>query len=181
MIPMLTLGVPGDSVAAIMMGGLMVHGLIPGARLFTQHADITYTFILALYLANVMILLFGTYCAPYFTVVTRTPKHILSVCVMLLTVIGAYALRGNVFDVYVMVIFGFIGYILKCFGFPIVPIVLGIILGPIAEKGLNGSLAIAHGQNVLVFMLSRPISLVLIALTLLSVGVPVYRMIKETR
>lgn len=179
LIPMLTLGVPGDSVAAIMMGGLLVHGLIPGAQLFTQHADITYTFILALYLANVMMLLFGIYCAPYFTIVTRTPKHILSVCVMLLTVIGAYALRGNVFDVYVMVAFGFIGYILKSYGFPIVPIVLGIILGPIAEKGINGTLAIAHGENVLLFMLSRPISLILIIFTLLSVGVPVYRMIKE--
>ena len=181
LIPMLTLGVPGDSVAAIIMGGLMVHGLEPGAQLFARNGDIAYTFILALYLANIMMLLFGIYCAPYFTIVTNTPKHILSVCVMLLTVIGAYALRGNIFDVYVMVAFGFIGYFLKCSGFPIVPVVLGIILGPIAEKGLNSTITISYGENILLFMLSRPISLILIVFTVLSVGVPLYHRIRRTK
>jgi putative tricarboxylic transport membrane protein len=177
LIPMLTLGVPGDSVAAIIMGGLMVHGLEPGAQLFARNGDIAYTFILALYLANIMMLLCGTYLAPYFTIATNTPKHILSVCVMMLTVIGSYALRGNIFDVYVMITFGFIGYILKCHGFSVIPIVLGIILGPIAEKGLNGTLLISRGENLLLFLLSRPISLILITLTLVSVGVPLYRTI----
>ena len=181
LIPMLTLGVPGDSVAAIIMGGLMVHGLEPGAQLFARNGDIAYTFILALYLANIMMLLFGIYCAPYFTIVTNTPKHILSVCVMLLTVIGAYALRGNIFDVYVMVAFGFIGYFLKSYGFPIVPVVLGIILGPIAEKGLNSTITISYGENILLFMLSRPISLILIVFTVLSVGVPLYHRIRRTK
>ncbi|MDI6707146.1 MAG: tripartite tricarboxylate transporter permease [Firmicutes bacterium] len=181
LIPMLTLGVPGDSVAAIIMGGLMVHGLEPGAQLFARNGDIVYTFIIALYLANVMMLLFGTFCAPYFTIVTNTPKHILSACVMMLTVIGSYALRGNVFDVYVMITFGLLGYIMKSHGFSVIPTVLGIILGPIAEKGLNGTIAISHGENILLFMLSRPISLILIVFTLLSVGVPLYRRIKGSR
>jgi putative tricarboxylic transport membrane protein len=181
LIPMLTLGVPGDSVAAIIMGGLMVHGLEPGAQLFARNGDIAYTFIIALYLANIMMLLFGTYCAPYFTIVTNTPKHILSACVMMLTVIGSYALRGNIFDVYVMIAFGFIGYFLKCHGFSVIPIVLGIILGPIAEKGLNGTLTISYGENLLLFLLARPISLILIVLTLLSVGVPLYKKIRDNR
>jgi putative tricarboxylic transport membrane protein len=181
LIPMLTLGVPGDSVAAIIMGGLLVHGLEPGAELFSRNADIAYTFILALYLANIMMLLFGIYCAPYFTIVTRTPKHILSACVMMLTVIGSFALRGNVFDVYVMIAFGILGYIMKSHGFSVIPTVLGIILGHIAEKGLNGTLAISYGENILWFMLKRPISLILIVITLLSVIIPMYRRIKGSR
>jgi putative tricarboxylic transport membrane protein len=180
LIPMLTLGVPGDSVAAIMMGGLLVHGLQPGAELFSRNADIVYTFIFALYLANVMLLLYGTFFAPYFTIVTNTPKHILAASVMMLTVIGSFALRGNPFDVYVMVAFGILGYIMKAHGFSVIPTVLGIILGPMAEKGLNGTLSISYGQNILFFMLGRPISLVLIVLTLLSVGFPIYRRIKDT-
>ena len=82
-IPMLTLGVPGDSVAAIMMGGLMIHGLNPGAELFTTHANVTWTFIFSLYLANVLMLLFGLYCAPWFSWATKTPRHILAISIIL--------------------------------------------------------------------------------------------------
>ncbi|MBZ4654925.1 MAG: hypothetical protein JG781_2282 [Peptococcaceae bacterium] len=127
-----------------------------------------------------MLLLYGTFFAPYFTIVTNTPKHILAASVMMLTVIGSFALRGNPFDVYVMVAFGILGYIMKAHGFSVIPTVLGIILGPMAEKGLNGTLSISYGQNILFFMLGRPISLVLIVLTLLSVGFPIYRRIKDT-
>ena len=178
LIPMLTLGVPGDSVSAIIMGALLIHGLQPGAQLFAQNGDIAYTFIIALYVANIMMLLIGTYCAPYFTIVTNTPKHILSASIMILTVVGSYALRNNVFDVYVMIAFGIIGYIMKTHGFSVIPMVLGIILGPIAEDGLNSTLAISYGENILLFMLSRPISLILIVLTILSIGVPLYHRIR---
>ncbi|MBN1827588.1 MAG: tripartite tricarboxylate transporter permease [Deltaproteobacteria bacterium] len=180
MIPMLTLGVPGDSVAAIMMGGLMVHGLQPGAELFARNGHIVYTFIIALYLANVFMLLYGTYFAPYFTLVTNTPRHFLAVSVLLLTVMGSYALRGNIFDVYVMVAFGIIGYLMKVHGFSVIPTVLGIILGPMAESGLNSMIAISTGENIVVFLVARPISLVLIILTLLSIAFPFYRRIRES-
>jgi putative tricarboxylic transport membrane protein len=174
-IPMLTLGVPGDSVAAIMMGGLMVHGLQPGNALFTVHAEITWTFIFSLYLANILMLLFGTYCAPWFSAVTDTPRHILAVSVVLLTTVGSFALRGSMFDVYVMLFFGIIGYLLKSHGFDVVPVVLGIILGPMAEKGLNGTLAISYGQNTLWFILQRPVCLVLLALIAISLMIPIIR------
>lgn len=179
LIPMLTLGVPGNSVSAILMGGLMIHGLEPGMALFQNHANITYTFIISMYLANVMMLLFGIYCAPYFTMVTNTPRHILAVSVITMTVIGSYALRGNIFDVYVMIAFGIIGYIMKSHGFILIPIVLGMILGPIAEKGLNTSIAIARGQNILLFILSRPISLILFVFTVISITIPIYRAFKD--
>lgn len=175
LIPMLTLGVPGDSVAAIMMGGLLIHGLQPGAELFTKNANIVFTFIIALYLANIMMLFCGTYLAPYFTIATRTPKHILAASVILLTVLGSYAIRGNIFDVYVMITFGIIGYLMRAYGFSVVPTVLGIILGTQAEKGLYGTLAISEGQNVVWFILQRPISLILILLTVISISIPIVR------
>ncbi len=181
MIPMLTLGVPGDSVAAIMMGGLMVHGLQPGAELFARNGHIVYTFIIALYLANIFMLLYGIFFAPYFTLVTKTPRHYLAAAVILLTVMGSYALRGNVFDVYVMLAFGGIGYLMKSYGFSVIPTVLGIILGPLAESNLNTMVAISHGENILLFIVTRPISLVLLSLTLLSVAFPFYRRIRESR
>ncbi len=179
LIPMLTLGIPGDSVAAIMMGGLMVHGLMPGAELFTKHAQVTYTFIIALYMANVFMLFFGLYCAPFFTVVTDTPKHILAAVVILLTVIGSYAIRENIFDVYVMLAFGILGYLMKAHGFDLTPVVLGIILGPMMEKGLYGTLAISEGENLILFVLVRPISVILILLILISMGIPLYRRLKR--
>jgi len=181
MIPMLTLGIPGDSVAAIMMGGLMVHGLQPGAELFTSNGHIVYTFIISLYVANIFMLLFGTFFAPYFTLATKTPRHYLAVSVTLLTVMGSYALRGNMFDVYVMVVFGILGYLMKSHGFSVIPTVLGIILGPVAEAGLNNMIAISTGDNILFFLFQRPISLILIVLTLLSIAFPFYRRIRESR
>ena len=175
LIPMLTLGIPGDSVAAIIMGGLMVHGLLPGAELFTKHANVTYTFIIALYMANVFMLLFGLYMAPFFTIVTDTPKHILAAGVILLTTIGSYAIRENIFDVYVMLSFGILGYLMKAHGFDLTPVVLGIILGPMMEKGLYGTLAISEGENVVFFILSRPICIILFLLTAFSLIIPIYR------
>ncbi len=172
LIPMLTLGIPGDSVAAIMMGGLMVHGLLPGAELFTKHAQVTYTFIIALYLAKVFMLFFGLYCAPFFTIVTDPPKHILAAAVILLTTIGSYAIRENVFDVYVMLSLGILGSLMETHGFDLTPIVLGIILGPMMEKGLYGTLATSEGENLLLFVLVRPISLVLIGLIIISLWIP---------
>lgn len=181
MIPMLTLGIPGDSVAAIMMGGLMVHGLQPGAELFSSNGHIVYTFIISLYVANIFMLLFGTFFAPYFTLATKTPRHYLAISVALLTVMGSYALRGSMFDVYVMIVFGILGYLMKSYGFSVIPTVLGIILGPVAEGGLNNMIAISQGQNILFFLARRPISLVLIVLTVLSIGFPLYRRIRDSR
>ena len=131
---MLTLGIPGDSVAAIIMGGLLVHGLQPGGELFTTNGNIAYTFIIALFVANIIMLLFGIYCAPYFTLVHGVPKHVLASFIVMFTVIGSFALRGSMFDVYTMIVFGLIGYLMKSYGFDVVPVVLGIILGKLAEK-----------------------------------------------
>lgn len=167
LIPMLTLGIPGDSVAAILMGGLMIHGLQPGAELFTKHAHIAYTFIIGLYLANMAFFLIGILAAPYFVHVTKTPVNVLAAVIVVLAVMGSYAVGNNLFNVWVMLFFGFLGYLMRLCGFDVTPVVLGIILGPIAEKGLVQSLTISRGSNFFIYLVSRPISLILIILTII--------------
>jgi putative tricarboxylic transport membrane protein len=123
-------------------------------------------------------LLYGTYFAPYFTVLTNTPRHILAASVILLTVMESFALRGNMFDVYVRVAFGIPGYLIRTHGFPVIPTVLGSILGTQAEKGLDGTMAISYGENIFHFMLARLISLFPILLTLMSVAFPIYHPVR---
>lgn len=181
LVPMLTLGIPGDSVAAIIMGGLMIHGLQPGGELFTVNGNIVYIFIIGLFVANIVMFFFGIFCAPYFTLVSGVPKHILAAFIVLFTVIGAFALRSSMFDVYVMLFFGLVGFILKYIGFETIPIVLGLILGKLAENGFNQTLSITNGQNVMGYIVGRPICVVLIAMTLASIYVPIRRMNKEKK
>lgn len=181
LIPMLTLGVPGDSVAAIIMGGLMIHGLRPGGEFFSVNSNIAYTFILSLFLANIIMLLFGIFCAPYFTLVSGVPKHMLAAFIVLFTVIGSYALRSSMFDVYVMVFFGAVGFIMKQCGFDTVPVVLGLILGGLAENGFDQTLAITNNENVLGYIFSRPICVVLTIFTLASILVPIIRALKAKK
>jgi putative tricarboxylic transport membrane protein len=181
LIPMLTLGIPGDSVAAIMMGALMIHGLQPGADLFTVNGNIVYTFIIALFVANIFMLLFGIYCAPYFTYVTSVPKNMLAAFIVLLTVIGAFALRATMFDVYVMLIFGLIGAIMKYYSFDIIPIVLGLILGKLAENGFNQTLSITSGSNVFGYIFTRPICIILTAFIVASIALPPIRAYRDKK
>ena len=160
------------------------HGPRPAAReptcSLTTATSSTPSF-LSLYLANVFMLLYGMYLAPYFTLATRTPLHYLAISVILLTVMGSYALRASMFDVYVMLTFGILGYLMKSYGFSVVPTVLGIILGPVAESGLNNMMAIAEGQNLMMYLIRRPISVVLLILILISTALPIYRRIKDSR
>lgn len=181
MIPMLTLGVPGDAVSAIIMGALLLHGLRPGGELYKWNASIVFTFIIGLYVACTIMLILGLYCVPYFSKVLELPKHMLAASVLLFTVLGSYALRNNMFDVYVMIVFGVIGYLLKSFGFSVVPMVLGMILGPMAEKGLNNTIAISYGSNIVLFVLKRPICLVLLLFILGSIAFSLYRWLGQRR
>ena len=172
LIPLLTLGIPGNSVTAVLLGGLMIQGLIPGPQLFTTYADVTYTFILSLVLANLAFLVIGILCGPYFAKVVNTPTNILVAGILVLSVMGSYSMQRSMMDVYIMFVFGIIGFVIKEYGFNSPPIVLGIILGPIADKGLNQSIVLALKKNVWVSIFSRPICIVLGILTLISVLSP---------
>lgn len=176
LIPTLTLGIPGNATTAILMGGLMIHGLTPGYSLFTTQKDITYPFIFALFIANIMMLLVGLFGARHFAKLTKTPVNILSACVMSLSVMGSYAIHGSAGDVLMMFVFGLIGYIFKVYKYDVVPIVLGLILGPIAEAGFSQAM-ILNGDSVWITfgsLFARPICLVFMALMAVALFVPIY-------
>lgn len=177
LIPLLTLGIPGAPPAAVLLGALLLQGLRPGAELFTYHAEITYTFIISLIFANILMLPMGIFSGKLVSkLITNIPIALLAPLVVFLSVIGSYAIQNNMFDVYVMIFFGLVGYVGRKAGFDPGPIVLGIILGKICEQGLVQAILMgkAAGSIFTVFF-TRPISIILIFLTVVSAAWPYIR------
>jgi len=146
LVPTITLGIPGNSVAAALLGGLLIHGMIPGPELFTKHGVITYGFILSMFLANLIFLGVGLFFAPYFARISLIPTSLLIPGVCLFSALGSYAMDGNIFDVYVMLAFAVAALVLERGGFSLGALILGLILGPIAETGFAQGLIIGHGS-----------------------------------
>ncbi|WP_336885145.1 tripartite tricarboxylate transporter permease [Caldalkalibacillus salinus] len=165
LIPLLTLGIPGDVVTAVIFGGLLIQGLTPGPLLFQQEQDLVYSLFGTLIIANIFMLLIGLFAVRYVGKIVDVPKNILLPIVVTLCFIGSYSLSNNLFDVWVALVFGVIGYLLEKFDFPLPPLILGIILGPIIEANLRRAL-IGSGGDLSVFM-TRPITatFLLIAIT----------------
>lgn len=172
LIPLFTLGIPGSATAAVLLGGLMIHGLIPGRELFTKYGEITYTAMVGFILANILMGVAGMLLARYVTYVTQVPARVLAPAIVTLCVIGSFAIGNNMFDVWTMVFFGAVGYLMRRYGFHPAPVVLGLILGPMAELGFRQSLLLAKG-SVLSYYLSRPISVILLVLIVASLVSPV--------
>ena len=173
LIPMLTLGIPGDATAAIMIGALTIQGLQPGPLLFTEHQDLMYVIFLGMMLSNVIMMLLGFSSLKLFVKVLSVPKTILTPLICMLCVVGSYAINMNFFDVGVMLFFGILGYFMKKVDIPSSPAVLGIILGPMAESHFRRAL-IMSGGNYATFV-STPISIFFLVLTIVTVVVPVVR------
>ncbi|CAK7004863.1 MAG: hypothetical protein DELT_00191 [Desulfovibrio sp.] len=179
MVPLLALGVPGSPPAAIIYGALLLQGLTPGPELFATRADITYAFLFSFFVSNIMIVIFGLLLGKWvYKAVVKIPTRVLIPSILLLTMVGSYAIRSNGMDVIVMFIGGIIGYILKELEFNPAPIVLGLILGPIAEKGFVQGLIMGNSVSSempwLIFF-TRPLSLILIACSVLSLMWPVFQ------
>ncbi|MDF9277602.1 tripartite tricarboxylate transporter permease [Arthrobacter sp. EH-1B-1] len=172
LIPMLTLGIPGSTATAILLGGLIMQGMIPGHELFTVFAVETYSMISGFILATIVMGVIGLLGARYFVKVASVPNGIIAALIVVLSVIGSYAMANNIFDVGVMVAFGAIGYLMKKADIHPAPVILGLILGPIAETGFRQSLIMAADSPLLAFYLQRPITVGLIILTLLTLLAP---------
>jgi len=177
MIPTLTLGVPGTPPDAIILGVLLLQGLRPGADLFQTQGKLVYTFIFALAFSAVMMVPVGLIAGRGLQRgVVALPARYLAPGIFVLSIVGAYAIRSNVTDVYLMLLIGLVGYLMAVAGFSPAPIVLGLILGPIAETGLvQGLLTAAGSDHPWTSFFTRPLGLVLIALSLLSLLWPLYR------
>jgi putative tricarboxylic transport membrane protein len=156
MIPLLTLGIPGSAATAIMLAALVLHGVTPGPLLFTTQTNMVYTIFASLLLANLCMIVAGALVARGFASLMKVPPTVLGAFIVVLSVVGAFGVRNNIFDVYVCLVFGVIGYLMKRHDFPSAPLVLGVILGPLAERYFMTSLA-NYDDNLLIFV-ERPIS-----------------------
>lgn len=163
LIPLLTLGIPGDAVAATLMGAFTMHGLVVGPKLFQDSGPIIYAMMIGCVIAQLFMYTQGRYLMPVFVKITHIPQDLLTALLMVICCAGAFAIANTVFDVHVMLIFGVIAYAMSKFDFPAVPIVLGMVLGPIAESNLRNALTMSNGSWLI--FIKRPICLGFIVLT----------------
>ncbi len=172
-IPMLTLGIPGDAVTAVIIGALYIHGLKPGPMLMIETPHLFWFTVGNLTLANIFMLIFGLTGIRAFAKIVETPRGILIPLILILSVVGTYAIQNSVIDVYWMLGFGIFGYFLKMYGFQVGPVILGMILGPLMDTSYRRAM-ISVGDSVPDFLLefiTHPISLVLtLVVVLLLLG-----------
>lgn len=172
LIPTLTLGIPGESVTAVLMGGLVIHGLQPGPELFTTYAGMTYTFFAGFVIVQFMMLAIGLLGCKGFAQISRVSDAILIPSIVVLCVVGSYAIHNNIVEVGIMLIFGVLGYLMRKFDFNAAAMVLGLILGPIGERGLRRSLMLSDGDPSVLF--STPLCWMLIALCVIGILSPLF-------
>ncbi len=164
LIPLLTLGIPGDSVAATLLGAFTMQGLIVGPRLFTDSGPVVYAILIGCVLTQLIMLYQGKYLMPLFVKITHIPQALLTSLLMSMCCAGAFAIANSIMDVYVMIASGIVAYILNKLDFPPVPIVIGMVLGPIAESNLRNALVMSQGSVSIFF--TRPMSLLFLFLTI---------------
>ena len=180
MVPTMVLGIPGSGTTAVILVGLMVHGLRPGPYLFTEQVDKVYQIFGAMLLANLMFLAMGLYAAKLFARISLVPTQILWPIVFALSVIGAYALSASLLDVWIVLIFGVIGFFARRHGFAVAPIAVGLILGEMVETNLQNSLKMFDGQWWLI--LTQPLATLFLVLAVLGLSGPMlFRWIMGSR
>jgi putative tricarboxylic transport membrane protein len=183
LVPLLTLGIPGSPTAAVLLGGLLINGLFPGPDLFTVHAAVTWTFIGSLLLAQIFMLVIGLGLSRSSSNwVMRVPSQYMAAAVTILAVFGTYSIQNSYSDVVLMLVLGSLMYVLNKYGFSAAPIVLGIILGPIAEDNFSMGKMIADvSDGPLVYFMMGSINLVLIFVCLVSIGYSIWVEVKQRR
>jgi len=179
LVPLLTLSVPGSPTAAVLLGGLLIHGIFPGPDLFTKHANVVWTFIDSMLIGQILMLIFGLYIARVAAKVVMIPPPILAAGILVLAVFGTYSVQHSISDVFVMLTLGLGMYFLEIFGFTAAPIVLGIILGPIAETNyVQGRIIAQAGDGMVSYFLTGPLNSTLYILCLASI---IYSVVLEVR
>lgn len=172
MIPLLTLGIPGDSVTAIMLGALMMQGITPGPLLFSTQTVDVYSIIISLFMANVFMCLLGYGAIRIFSKIRLVPMKWQNPIVFVFCVVGTYAINNNIYDVFLMIGAGIVGYFLIKLDFCMPPIILGLILGGTVEENLRRTLVLSDGSFSI--FLSHPIALVLLAIAAISLLSPIF-------
>jgi putative tricarboxylic transport membrane protein len=151
LLPMITLGVPGSPTAAVLLGGLLIWGLQPGPLLFVEKPDFVWGLIASMYLGNIAGLIVVLTCVPLFAAILRIPFSIIAPVIIVICAIGAYTVHNSMFDVYLMVAFGVLGYAFKKLGYPLAPLVLALVLGDRAEENFRNAIKGSQGDLLVFF------------------------------
>ena len=180
MVPTLALGIPGSPTAAVILVGLMVHGLRPGPTMFTEQANFAFAIFWSMLLVNLLFLAVGLYGAKLFARFTLVPLQVLWPCVFIFSIVGAYALDQSMLDVWIALAAGVIGFFMRRYGFSVVPLAIGLILGGMLEARLGQSMVMLDEKWWLI--MTRPLSLFFLVLTALALfGGPVWRLVASRR
>lgn len=179
MLPMITLGIPGSPTTAILLGGMIIWGLEPGPLLFITNEEFIWGLIASLYSANLITLLINLAFIPLFIWVLRTPFTILAPVIFVLSLVGGYAPENSMHDVWLIVLFGIGGYLLRKLNYPMAPAVLAIVLGPLAEKYFRQAMIISHGDPLT--FVERPLSAVFMVAAAGLIAYPVYQALRRSR
>lgn len=172
LITMMALGIPGDVVTAVMLGALLIHNVQPSPTFISDNAQLAYGIFVAFFLAHFIMVFMQAFCLRAFLMIVRMPMYFLASVILLYTAIGVFALNNVTYDIWTLFIFGIVGYILKNLGFPLAPIILGVVLGHIAE--LNLSRAVGTSDDLTLFI-TRPWSLFFLIVALFSAAFPWYQ------
>ena len=179
MVPLLTLGIPSSAPLAVLLGALMVHGLRPGPLLFQQNPEFVWGLIASMYIGNVMLLMLNLPLVGLWAKLVKVPYPILAPVVLALCFIGTYGIRNNLFDVWVSIAFGALGYLMRKLEFPAPPVVLALILSHMMESALRQSLIISKGSLAIFF--TRPMAAALILLAFASIALSIYSRQREQK
>ncbi len=177
MLPMLTLGIPGSPTTAILLGGMVIWGLVPGPMLFIEQKEFVWGLIASLYAANLFGVIINVAFIPLFLWVLKMPFTVLAPIIFVLCLIGGYAPTQSMHDVWLMLIFGVVGYLMRKLDYPMAPAVLAIVLGPLAEPAMRQSLLISNGDFSAFF--TRPISGTFMAISIFLLLMPVFQALKR--
>jgi putative tricarboxylic transport membrane protein len=167
LLPMMTLGVPGSPTAAVLLGALLIWGLQPGPLLFVEQKEFVWGLIASMYLGNIAGLIVVLTCVPFFAAILRIPFSIIAPVVLVICAIGAYTVHTSMFDVYMMVVFGVVGYVFKKLDYPLAPLVLAIVLGDRAEESFRQAMLASQGDLRVLFSNGLVGGLTTLALVLL--------------
>ncbi|HEY9039678.1 MAG TPA: tripartite tricarboxylate transporter permease [Roseovarius sp.] len=177
MLPMLTLGIPGSPTTAILLGGMVIWGLTPGPRLFTDQPEFVWGLIGSFYVSNFFALVVNLSFIPLFIWMLRMPFTILAAMIFVLSIVGGYAATNDMHDVWLMIGFGLSAFFLRKFDYPLAPAVLAIVLGPIAEPTLRQSLLLSSGDFSIFF--TRPVAGPITIIAIILILLPLFKVIKD--
>jgi putative tricarboxylic transport membrane protein len=179
MVPLIALGIPGDSVTALLLGGFLIHGIQPGPLMFVTNGPLVYSIFTALAIAAFVMLAIEYFGIRLFIRILNVPKNYLLSVVLVMCIVGAFATNNRLFDVWTLLSLGVLGHLMNRYGYPLAPLILGFILGPVIETNLRSALMSTRGEFLPFF--ERPITAIFLGAALLYLCVSFYFAIKNSR